>query len=183
MHVAIVLIMTCTFGRHLTDKNREMTTLKMRVFSTSKVRWGNSEYYTYNALLLQYKQLHCRYCTHTLFSNSNSTWGANATCGTSLANHVYLCREVWLARLICYMSGALWSSNEHIILYDITTWSWVNLVNPGHETMAVVTKFTWFGTVSSYVTLWNIYNPLHALLNIHNSLDAALVNTLDRTVC
>ena len=43
-------------------------------------------------------------------------------------------REVWLARVMCCMSGssstALFARNAHITLYDVTTWSWVNLVNP-----------------------------------------------------
>ena len=43
-------------------------------------------------------------------------------------------REVWLARVMCCMSGssstALCAHNAHITLYDVTTWSWVNLVNP-----------------------------------------------------
>ena len=37
---------------------------------------------------------------------------------------------------MCCMSGssstALCARNAHITLYDITTWSWVNLVNPFH---------------------------------------------------
>ena len=39
--------------------------------------------------------------------------------------------KVWLQRLMCYMSGssnrALCARNVHIIVYDVTTWSWVNL--------------------------------------------------------
>ena len=46
----------------------------------------------------------------------------------------YIRREVWLARLMCYMSGsssmALCACNAHITVYDVTTWSWVNLVHP-----------------------------------------------------
>ena len=50
----------------------------------------------------------------------------------------YIRREVWLARLMRYMSGsssmALCARNAHITVYDVTTWSWVNLVNPpGHS--------------------------------------------------
>ena len=45
-----------------------------------------------------------------------------------------------------------------------------------------VTKFTRFGTVSGYVTLGNIHNPPHNLLNIDNLSNTALVNTLDHTV-
>ena len=41
-------------------------------------------------------------------------------------------------------------------------------MSPPAVTIPAVTKFTQFGMVSSYVTLWNICNPLHALLNIHN---------------
>ena len=49
-------------------------------------------------------------------------------------------REVWLASLMRYVSGpiqfhgALRARNAHITVYDVTTWSWVNLVNPpGHS--------------------------------------------------
>ena len=41
---------------------------------------------------------------------------------------------MWFARLMCCMSGssstALCARNAHITLYDVTTWRWVNLVNP-----------------------------------------------------
>ena len=43
-------------------------------------------------------------------------------------------REMWLARLMCCMSGSsstvICARNAYITLYDVTTWSWVNLVNP-----------------------------------------------------
>ena len=46
----------------------------------------------------------------------------------------YVRREVWLARLMRYMSGsssmALRARNAHITVYDVTTWRWVNLVHP-----------------------------------------------------
>ena len=65
-------------------------------------------------------------------SNSNSTWhawGAIATC----TSHTFR-RKVWLAKLMCCMSGSsstvICARNAHITLNDITTWSWVNLVNP-----------------------------------------------------
>ena len=52
---------------------------------------------------------------------------ANAACAKA--------REVWLASVMCCMSGsssmALCARNAYITLYDVTTWSWVNLVNPG----------------------------------------------------
>ena len=41
---------------------------------------------------------------------------------------------MWFARLMCCMSGssstALCARNAHNTLYDVATWSWVNLVNP-----------------------------------------------------
>ena len=42
-------------------------------------------------------------------------------------------RVVWLVRQIVSGSSsmALCVRNVHITLYDVTTWSWVNLVNPG----------------------------------------------------
>ena len=47
-------------------------------------------------------------------------------------------REVWFARLMCCVSRssstALCPLNAHITLYDVTTWSWANLVHP--ETIA-----------------------------------------------
>ena len=47
---------------------------------------------------------------------------------------LHVLQEVWLARLTCYMSGsnsiALCVQNVQITVYDVTTWSWVNLVNP-----------------------------------------------------
>ena len=46
----------------------------------------------------------------------------------------YIHREAWLARLMHCMSGsssmALCARNAHIIVYDVATWSWVNLVHP-----------------------------------------------------
>ena len=48
----------------------------------------------------------------------------------------YIRRGVWLARLMRYMSGsssmAHWAHNAHITVYDVTTWSWVNLVPQIH---------------------------------------------------
>ena len=59
---------------------------------------------------------------------------------------------MWFARLMCCMSGssstALCARNAHITLYDVTTWSWVNLVNPEldkasvHLTMMQVLSLT-----------------------------------------
>ena len=54
----------------------------------------------------------------------------------------------------------IWYVTHHIPTGDIT-------VSMDYHT--AVTKFTRFGMVSCYITLWNIYNPMHALLNIHNS--------------
>ena len=53
----------------------------------------------------------------------------------------YIRREVWLARLMRYMSGsssmALCARNAHITVYDVTTWRWVNLVHPSSTTAIV----------------------------------------------
>ena len=50
-------------------------------------------------------------------------------------------RDVWLARVMCCMSGSsstvLCARNAHITLYDVTTWSWVNLVNPNWKRSAL----------------------------------------------
>ena len=66
------------------------------------------------------------FCCCTPSSNSNSTWGANAACAKA--------REVWLARVMCCMSRssstALFARNGHITLYDVSTGTWVNFVNP-----------------------------------------------------
>ena len=53
----------------------------------------------------------------------------------------YIRREVWLARLMrvwIQFHGALCARNAHIIVYDATTWSWVNLVNPRAYPCALV---------------------------------------------
>ena len=54
---------------------------------------------------------------------------------------------MWFARLMCCMSGssstALCARNAHITLYDVTTWSWVNLVNPNKERPLGEVKWAW----------------------------------------
>ena len=71
------------------------------------------------------------FCCFMPSIKSKSNWGANATCITSLASHSF-----WRCGLLGYLSGssstALCGCNAHIIFYDVTTWSWKNLVNPAH---------------------------------------------------
>ena len=65
----------------------------------------------------------------------------------------YIRREVWLARLMRYMSGsssmALCARNAHITVYDVTTWSWVNLVHPAWGRQATA---SWAGARNEAVS-------------------------------
>ena len=59
----------------------------------------------------------------------------------------YIRREMWLARLMRYMSGsssmALCARNAHITVYDVTTWSWVNLVHPEFSGETLTSEREW----------------------------------------
>ena len=53
----------------------------------------------------------------------------------------YIRREVWLGKtnslhVWIQFHGALCTRNAYITVYDVTTWSWVNLVNPFFKTPA-----------------------------------------------
>ena len=51
-------------------------------------------------------------------------------------------------------STALCARNAHITLYDVTTWRWVNLVNPG-----TVRGTVWHGGQNGYVICTKAFSP------------------------
>ena len=115
--------------RHLSSFLSFNMLLALPALETANSQQWVHDYTLQNSFALQYTTW-CFYqlvfCCCMPTSNSKSTWGVNAAYTTSL---------MWLARLImCYMSGSSSMENcmcnAHVTVYDVTKWSWVNLVTP-----------------------------------------------------
>ena len=70
-------------------------------------------------------------CTISL-NTIQTTWCLVQLVFVAACPPAILRREVWLAGLHVWIqySMAVCARNAHITVYDVTTWSWVNLVNP-----------------------------------------------------